>query len=98
MDNTLGFYPFDVGSIPARQTKGKRMGQANKRGTKEQRIIEGERKATEKLAKERAARQAYLDSLTEEERAKIKKSRLLLATMLAFVDSTGLSNRIGRNF
>lgn len=74
------------------------MGQAKARGTKDQRVIEGERKAAAKLAAQKKARQDYLLSLTPEQREKIKKSQLLLGSMLALVDSNGLSSRIGKNF
>lgn len=74
------------------------MGQAKARGTKEQRVIEGEIRAAEKLAKEKKARQEYLLALTPEQREKIKNNQMLLCAMLAFSDSRQLSSRIGKNF
>ena len=74
------------------------MGQAKARGSKDQRVIEGEQLAKEKRAKELKARQDYLESLTPEQREKIKKSKLLVSSLLAIVASTGLSTRIGKNF
>lgn len=65
------------------------MGQAKARGTKDQRVIDGAQFAKEKRAKELKARQDYLDSLTPEQREKIKKSKLLVASLLAMVTSTG---------
>lgn len=64
------------------------MGQAKARGTKEQRIIEGERKAFEKAQAQKKAREEYEASLTDEERAKRRKAQMLLATMLAFTPET----------
>ena len=50
------------------------MGQAKARGTKKQRVIEGERKAFEKAKAQLKARQDYEDSLTPEDKEKRKKS------------------------
>ena len=60
------------------------MGQAKARGTKEQRIIEGEHKAFAKAQAQKKAREEYEASLTDEERAKRKKAQMLLATVMAF--------------
>lgn len=59
------------------------MGQAKLRGSKEQRVKEGtaKREMTEKIRAE--SMRVYMDSLTDEEKAKIKKSKLMLASMLA---------------
>lgn len=60
------------------------MGQAKARGTKEQRIIDGERKAFEKAQAQLKARQEHEAAMTPEDREKRKKAQMLLATMLAF--------------
>lgn len=74
------------------------MRQAKARGTKEQRVIEGEQLAKEKRTKELKARQDYFDSLTPEQREKLKKSKILVSSLIGMVASTGLSARIGKNF
>lgn len=64
------------------------MGQAKARGTKDQRIIEGEKKAYQKeLARKRASAE-YEASLTDEDRAKRRKAQMLLASMLAMTSET----------
>lgn len=66
------------------------MGQAKVRGSKEQRVKEGEakREMTKKIRAE--TYRAYLASLTPEEKAKMKKYELMLSTMAAVAVSVNL--------
>lgn len=63
------------------------MGQAKARGTKDQRIIEGEQKARDKETARKQAAAEREALMTPEEKAKRKKAQLLLAGMLAMVGS-----------
>lgn len=70
------------------------MGQAKARGTKDQRILEGEQKAREReLARkhEAAEREA---SLTPEEKAKRRRAQMLLAGALAMTSQTVGMNKV----
>jgi hypothetical protein len=70
------------------------MGQAKARGTKDQRIIEGEQKAREKEVARKRATAEYEASLTPEDRAKRDKARTLLAGMLSMTSETIGMNKV----
>ena len=64
------------------------MGQAKNRGTKEQRIIEGERIASIKEATRKRILQLQEDNLSPEEKEKRAKARAYLASLLSFMPDT----------